>query len=174
MKFLLCAILFGLALATITDTQDITLDGPAYTGDDTTSWLNDCTTAVQAAGCANCVCTEVSFDDDVVITVSGDEQDLDKLDDHVEDDGITISGEDYSYVEEEEDGTMTLVVTMTIFVLMCICGIAFFACMPWPNTPEKIAERERLRREEEKANKAAEQAKATQKATIANASKYEY
>merc|ERR1711879_1104833 len=145
--------------ATITDTQDITLDGPAYTGDDTTSWLNDCTTAVQAAGCANCVCTEVSFDDDVVITVSGDEQDLDKLDDHV---------------EEEEDGTMTLVVTMTIFVLMCICGIAFFACMPWPNTPEKIAERERLRREEEKANKAAEQAKATQKATIANASKYEY
>lgn len=161
MRVTIFAFCLGLVLATVTDTVDITLDGAAYTGDDLTTWLNECTASVQAAGCTDCVCTDASFDDDVVITVSGEEQDLDKLDDSIEENGITISDEAYEYVEEEEeeDGTMTLVVTMTLFVLMCICGVGFFACMPWPNTPEKIAERERLRREEEKAKKAEEQAK---------------
>jgi len=160
MKAIIFACTWGLVLAT--DTIDITLDGAAYTGDDLTSWLNDCTASVQAAGCTDCVCTEAHFDDEVVITVTGDEQALDKLDDSIEENGITIDSEGY-YVEEEEeeDGTMTLVVTMTLFVLMCICGVAFFACMPWPNSPEKIAERERLRREEKKEKKAEEQAKSS-------------
>jgi len=70
-----------------------------------------------------------------------------------------MGGSDYLYIaeEEEEDGTMTLVVTMTLFFLMCICIVGFFACMPWPNSPEKIAAREKARREEEKAKKAQEQ-----------------
>jgi len=163
MRVIIFTICLGLVLATVTNTVDITLDGAAYEGDDLTAWLNDCTASVQASGCTNCVCTEASFNDDVVITVTGDEEDLDKLDDDIEEHGITIDSEAYVYVEmeEEEDGTMTLVVTMTLFVLMCICTIGFFSCMPWPNTPEKIAERERLRREEEKEKKAAEQAKTT-------------
>ena len=48
---------------------------------------------------------------------------------------------------------MTLIVTMSIFAFMCVCIVGFFICMPWPNTPDKIAERERLRNEAEKDKK---------------------
>lgn len=161
MRVILITLLLGLALAntdTTTANTEITLEGHAPS--DESSWLDDCTAAVRDSGCSACECTTLTSEgEEVVVTVTGEEQELDKLDDHVEENGIAISGEDYLYVaeEEEEDGTMTLVVTMSLFFLMCICIVGFFACNEWPNTPEKIAAREKARREEEKAKKAQSQ-----------------
>jgi len=142
--------------STTTTNKDIDLDGKSFDDSQATDWTNSCTSAVRAAGCSQCECTAVVFDDDVTMTVTGDEENIDKLEDHIEDDGITILNEDYEWVEDDEDGTMTLIVTMSLFALMAFCIITFFACMPWPNSPEKIEQR-RLAREQAEKEKEAEQ-----------------
>lgn len=173
MKFLFCALILGLVVATQNDKKEIKLTGNAYTGSDLTTWLNDCTQSVQTAGCSQCTCKEAKFHDEVVITVHGAAKDLDKLEDHIEDNGITIYQEAYAFVgEEEEDGTVTLVVTLAIFFLMCFCIIGFFACMPWPNTPAKKAERAAKRRQEEADKKAAEKTKSALSGSTSRANLY--
>lgn len=164
MKFFLCAVILGLVVADSNHehvTKDIKLAGTAYAGDDPTSWLNDCTQSIKNLGCADCTCTAAKHDGEVVITASGGEEDLDKLEDKIENNGITISGQEYTFVaeEEEESGTVTLVVTMAIFFCMCISTVAFFCCQEWPNTPARIAEREAKRKQEEADKKAAEKTK---------------
>lgn len=164
MKFFLCAVFLGLVVADSNHehvTKDIKLDGTAYKGDDLTSWLDDCTKSIKNLGCADCTCTAALHADNVVITASGGEEDLDKLEDKIEDNGITISAMDYTFAAEEEDesGTVTLVVTMAIFFCMCFSTVAFFCLMPWPNTPAKKAERAAKRKQQEADKKAAEKTK---------------
>lgn len=114
-------------------------------------WLNKCTAEIEAAGCVGCECTDV---DELEVTVTGDEDKLDDLEDHLEDNSVTIDGEKYELVEEsssdEVDPFMALASCVGMLSVMLGMIICFFACKTWPNTPEKIEERRLIREKEAK------------------------
>jgi len=113
-------------------------------------WLGKCTVQIIDTGCDGCECTEV---DGHKVTVTGTEDNLDDLEDHLEDESIEIDGKKYELVAEDSDEVdpfMALASCIGMLSVMMGMIICFFACKTWPNTPELIEERRILREKEEK------------------------
>lgn len=173
MKLCLCAIFLGLAMVSAittgtTESKDFKVKhkDDQYSGDEML-WIDGCNAMVRdIMKCKDCKCEKVSLGTkDTKFTTAGTKQQLDKLDDHIEKDGFVILGVEYEEASSDEDGTMTFVVTMVIFSIMMLMILGFFICMPWPNTPEKIAMRENKRMADAKQRNKEEEAEAKLKAT---------
>lgn len=149
MRMILFALFISLALA---NEHTFEFDGEEPTAQQISDgWLAKCTTEIVATGCDSCECTAV---DDLEVTITGDEDKLDDLEEHLEDESITIDGEKYELVvessSEEVDAFMALASCVGMLSFMLGMIICFFACKTWPNTPEKIEERRLIREKEAK------------------------
>lgn len=119
------------------------------------SWLSNCTQSLAALELM-VACTQIAESDDVlVLTVSGFDEDVHSAVDELLSNGLTVNEQLYAVVEEDEetDGTLSLIVTASIFIFMCVLILGFFWCAEYPNKPEKIEARRLARLQQEDAEK---------------------
>lgn len=137
------------------------LEGKFNNITDVNVWIQDCTDMLHDNGfSADTRCSDVTSTNEVddcnhclkISIEAHSEITVEEVEDFfLEEEQISINAIQYSVVEEEDEGSAMVSITVCLALMIIVFSFigCFFLCAKYPNTPERIAAREKLREEED-------------------------